>query len=368
MANSVIIKYSLRLFGSDIHAFEFVPTSNTTLVLCKSGQNREPVSKIKHKWFTDNGFERVFGINAMTSETSQLPDTTMPVSIDENNISWLEMLFTKDGRLLFEELTKSLYENTYKADTRFSVPIPWLLMKDGKIKLKGIENFDASLYNEKHPRTFIGWNNQNSTVMCITVDGKNRPSRLRAGEFSMGATAYESGLICQLLGLTDAGMLDGGAASTMVERDVVVNNVSEGKEKPVSGVLNLFVRGRYHIDTIYHIEDFDVDDVEYEVTEDDTPVMACHIENSRTLTYLHKGDIVKIYGRIGKWALISPVGPYWVDMKYIKGINILTPFELYINELNQYLKDESIINADLTGEQANVIQAITLKHINLKED
>ncbi len=90
----------------------------------------------------------------------------------------------------------------------------------------------AEAWDERHPRTAIGFSADSTRVYFIVVDGRQTPSA--------GATLRDMADIFRGLGASTAVNLDGGGSSCMMVNDEVINHPSDG---PVRAVGNgcLFV-------------------------------------------------------------------------------------------------------------------------------
>ncbi|MBR4755874.1 MAG: phosphodiester glycosidase family protein, partial [Bacteroidales bacterium] len=66
---------------------------------------------------------------------------------------------------------------------------------------------EASFFDMRHPRTFIGWDKK-GTVDMVVVDGRFRGQ-------ADGMSIPELAAVAELLGLDDALNLDGGGSSTL---------------------------------------------------------------------------------------------------------------------------------------------------------
>lgn len=82
----------------------------------------------------------------------------------------------------------------------------------------------------RHPRTAIGWNER--YLFLVEVDGRQR-------NLSVGMTYAELANYMVKLGCDEAMSLDGGGSSTMWFFGQVMNNPSEGRERPMANALVL---------------------------------------------------------------------------------------------------------------------------------
>ncbi len=125
----------------------------------------------------------------------------------------------------------------------YSVAPPWntikhaicggpRLIKNGEISITyKEERFAPNIANARHPRTAIGLSVDNSLIMLV-VEGRTSQS--------IGMTLNELALYMKRLGIRHGINLDGGGSSTMVVKNRMVNQASDGSERPISnGILLL---------------------------------------------------------------------------------------------------------------------------------
>jgi exopolysaccharide biosynthesis protein len=86
----------------------------------------------------------------------------------------------------------------------------------------------------RHPRTALGWNQE--YYFLVEVDGRQKTS---AGMSFQELAAYMAKLGCD-----EANNLDGGGSATMWVRGNVMNNPSEGRERPAANALVVLRRDR----------------------------------------------------------------------------------------------------------------------------
>ncbi len=108
----------------------------------------------------------------------------------------------------------------------------WLL-EDGEVT-----SGSGSHVELRHPRTAVGFSEDGRTAYFVVVDGRQTRS--------IGMNLYELGELMAQVGADDAINLDGGGSSDMVARIPgdetvsVINNPSDGYERPVPNGLGLF--------------------------------------------------------------------------------------------------------------------------------
>jgi hypothetical protein len=108
------------------------------------------------------------------------------------------------------------------------------LVKDGRVV--------APANKVRHPRTAVGLNAQGTTLVILVVDGR------KAG-IAQGMNYAELAEEMLRLGCDDALNLDGGGSSLLAIRDPaagnyqIVNEPTDGRERPVANVLGVVVRG-----------------------------------------------------------------------------------------------------------------------------
>lgn len=107
---------------------------------------------------------------------------------------------------------------------------------------QSVAEADSSFSRTRHPRTAVGLDRENKTLILVVVDGR------RPGE-SVGASLPELAELMKQLGCHSALNLDGGGSTEMVLRDPqsgslqVVNRPSDGRERAVANVLGITIRG-----------------------------------------------------------------------------------------------------------------------------
>lgn len=103
------------------------------------------------------------------------------------------------------------------------------LVKDGTVFIPYMwEGFEPRLVHQRAPRTAIGITAAGK-VLLITVDGRSRANP--------GMTLPELAALMVRLGARDAMNLDGGGSATMVVGGRVVNDPSDGAERPIASAL-----------------------------------------------------------------------------------------------------------------------------------
>jgi len=104
------------------------------------------------------------------------------------------------------------------------------LVKDGQVFVPfAWEWFSPRHAQERAPRTAVGITAGNK-VLLVTVDG-------RGGRQNTGMTLREMAELMVQLGAHDAMNLDGGSSATMVVGGRVVNDPSDGFERPIASAL-----------------------------------------------------------------------------------------------------------------------------------
>jgi exopolysaccharide biosynthesis protein len=104
------------------------------------------------------------------------------------------------------------------------------LVKDGQAFVPfAWEWFSQRHAQERAPRTAVGITATNK-VLLVTVDG-------RSGRQNTGMTLREMAELMVQLGARDAMNLDGGSSATMVVGGRVVNDPSDGMERPIASAL-----------------------------------------------------------------------------------------------------------------------------------
>lgn len=105
------------------------------------------------------------------------------------------------------------------------------LVRNGKIAItaKADGHDSVNMILRRHPRTLLGITRGGGLVLA-TVDGR-KPG------ITVGASMIEAARLMRWLGARNAINLDGGGSSTMVVNHKVVNQPSDGAERPVGDAL-----------------------------------------------------------------------------------------------------------------------------------
>jgi len=107
------------------------------------------------------------------------------------------------------------------------------ILQDGQLSTSGY----VVAPNSRHPRSAVGFSEDESTVFLVAVDGRGR---------SAGATHAEMATIMQDIGAYRAMHLDGGGSTTLGLREPgqenmrVINTVSDGSQRRVVNALGVF--------------------------------------------------------------------------------------------------------------------------------
>jgi large repetitive protein len=112
-----------------------------------------------------------------------------------------------------------------------------VLVRDGKpvrVQVPDDDSYQFKSMLERHPRSAVGWNRDH--VFLITVDGRQKASA--------GMTLEELAGYLVRLGCTDAMNLDGGGSATLWADGRVLNQPSDGQERPIANALVLVRRER----------------------------------------------------------------------------------------------------------------------------
>lgn len=95
-------------------------------------------------------------------------------------------------------------------------------------------SYGNSLYQQRHPRTAIGWR-PDGKIILVVVDGRQKSS--------VGMTMDELAGLMLEMGCAQAMNLDGGGSTTMAIKNRIVNSPSDiTGERPVSDALMIFAR------------------------------------------------------------------------------------------------------------------------------
>lgn len=199
--------------------------------------NRQPQENeailFTQEYGTDNRFEEQC-VNICISDdiVKSIDATSLPARIFENSIM---ITLTGDRMALAAEIRTGVkaeqhvefYPQTLNVQNAYECG-SWLV-KDGKVVIKEKDKW-VGLTTNRDPRTAIGIK-ANGTLIAVVVDG-------RQPGYSEGMTGRELGEFMISEGAINAAMLDGGASSTMIFNNSVVNKPSFiGRERIIGGAL-----------------------------------------------------------------------------------------------------------------------------------
>jgi len=102
-----------------------------------------------------------------------------------------------------------------------------VILAGGNIAWENVKG--GSSFYSRHPRTGVGFDKEKGSILLITVDGRR--------DQSVGMTLGEFARLYRSLGAEWALNLDGGGSTTTVVKGDVVNQPSDGSERPVSSSL-----------------------------------------------------------------------------------------------------------------------------------
>jgi hypothetical protein len=95
-----------------------------------------------------------------------------------------------------------------------------------------LEGITGKFTDVRHPRTFVGFNADTTTIYLCTVDGRQASS--------IGMTFAEMADFMASIGATEAFNFDGGGSTTMVVEGRIVNSPSDAAgERPVANTLQV---------------------------------------------------------------------------------------------------------------------------------
>lgn len=112
-----------------------------------------------------------------------------------------------------------------------------VLVRDGLPVFRANEAFTTSQIAPRAPRTAVGQLGD-GRVLLVAVDGR------QAG-YSIGMTTFEMAQTMIRLGAVRAMALDGGGSTTLAFDGNVLNQPSDGRERPIATALMLFYSGVY---------------------------------------------------------------------------------------------------------------------------
>ena len=112
-----------------------------------------------------------------------------------------------------------------------------VLVRDGLPVFRANEAFTTSQLAPRAPRTAVG-QLANGRILLVAVDG-------RQSGYSIGMTTFELAQTMVRLGAVRAMALDSGGSTTLAFDGTVLNQPSDGRERPIATALMLFYSGVY---------------------------------------------------------------------------------------------------------------------------
>lgn len=110
------------------------------------------------------------------------------------------------------------------------------LVRDGQVSVEAEqERLTIARVTGKQPRSAVGFNDQ--SLLLVAVDGRNP-------DHSLGIDQDGLGQLMKELGCRQAMELDGGGATTLFVRDRVINQPSDGEQRPLANALVLFTTAK----------------------------------------------------------------------------------------------------------------------------
>jgi hypothetical protein len=122
-------------------------------------------------------------------------------------------------------IVQSMINSDLKNITQFVGGGPKMLQNGIDVTAQNTEGISASFYAVRHPRTAVGYNADSTLMYFVVVDGRKASS--------IGMTLHEMAAFMHAIGAEHAVNLDGGGSSTMVVRNSVKNDPSDGSERSV---------------------------------------------------------------------------------------------------------------------------------------
>jgi len=216
----------IRIFDTDIYYYE---TNDNEFVDVDLGVRnlKETVSKIvkdkKAILGINGGF---FGASKESEHTGLLIDEGL--YYNPPNAAFVEFIYYKSG--ITEIINMVEYDkrilSDLQANTNWAIGTSYSLIQKGKINLENADKFSHS--KNREPRTMLGQKFDHSFILVV-ADGRKTNTK--------GLTAQQQAEVMLELGCYNAVNLDGGGSSTMVYKNQVVNNPSDGSERKVGSVI-----------------------------------------------------------------------------------------------------------------------------------
>lgn len=230
----------IRKYDSEIYVFEFDPIKYNSQITFGEKNKLEPLSKIKHSWYEQNGYYEIAKINlgffwGSDEHLGLVMHDSGIIDYQENHA--MECYLDKKKNFIIDDLTENNTKSLMK-NVHWGGSLSYALIINGNIDLRKSENYYHATQN--HPRTLIG-QKADKTMLLVVSDGRGKNN-------SKGLTAKESAQLMFDLGCINAINADGGGSTQMMLRDnkgmKIVNSPSDGGERSVGTALIVFSKDK----------------------------------------------------------------------------------------------------------------------------
>ncbi len=135
--------------------------------------------------------------------------------------------FLFDSLRIGDTLKKSVASYPDISDVAYGMTAGPMLIRGGITQKSLIEDFavTSSIVSKRNPRTAVGLT-KNNHLIFVVVEGRSARSA--------GMSLDELARLMRALGAVDAINLDGGGSSEIVVKDKIVNELSDGRERPLA--------------------------------------------------------------------------------------------------------------------------------------
>lgn len=143
--------------------------------------------------------------------------------------------FLFDSLKVGDTLKKSVTSYPDISDVAYGMTAGPMLIRGGIVQKSLIEDFTitSSIVSKRNPRTAVGLTKDNHLIFVV-VEGRSARSA--------GMSLDELARLMQTLGAVDAINLDGGGSSEIVVKDKIMNELSDGKERPLANAFLIQTR------------------------------------------------------------------------------------------------------------------------------
>lgn len=226
-----------RVFESDVSV---LIADNGEIPILVAGDYKQvmTIKQAENQWMLSNGYERVGGVNC---GFFQMGNGEM---LNQCLTDWDNVKISKTGYcdgvadIGFDGSKIVVGDFPDFQGCQWMRGLSWGILKDSKEWNLVPSNFISNA-NSYQPRTMIGSNKQNQTVL-IVVDGRGVKSKIDSTKTSKGITRTQQIELAKRYDLKHCVNADGGGSSVIEYKGEILNNPSDGSLRKCSDFVILY--------------------------------------------------------------------------------------------------------------------------------